>query len=177
MLRAKITRMALAIAAVLVVLPTATSAQSHNAVIFGGVYDAAQKPVAGAQVRLENPAFEFNRTTITGDDGMYAFSEVPPAEGYRLTVITDGRVVDVKENITVTAGDEAKMSAIALRGYRPLGLAEIEDALTADFPLPRLVTLLNKYGVDFALTDKIEARLRKLGADDKVIIAILKNKK
>ena len=54
-------------------------AASQNAVVYGTVYDASAKPLAGVKVMLDNPAISFSRSTMTASDGTYTFSEVPPA--------------------------------------------------------------------------------------------------
>jgi hypothetical protein len=62
-------------------------------------------------------------------------------------------------------------------GPQPLHEAEIEKALEDGLPPTRIIALVNKYGVDFALNDPAEQRLRKAGADDALLLAIAKAKK
>jgi hypothetical protein len=62
-------------------------------------------------------------------------------------------------------------------GPQPLGEKEIEKALEDGLPNTRIMALVNKYGVDFALSDDVEQRLRKAGADDALLLAIAKGKR
>jgi hypothetical protein len=58
----------------------------------------------------------------------------------------------------------------------PLTLQEVEKML-ADLPKPRVLALVGKYGVDFTLTSGVQQRLRSLGADSDVLLAIAQGKK
>jgi hypothetical protein len=62
-------------------------------------------------------------------------------------------------------------------GPQPLHESEIEKALEDGLPPTRIMALVNKYGVDFALTDEVEQRLRRAGADSNLLLAIAKAKK
>ncbi|HTK94663.1 MAG TPA: carboxypeptidase-like regulatory domain-containing protein, partial [Terriglobales bacterium] len=82
-------------------------AASQNAVVYGTVYDASAKPLAGAKVMLENPAIAFSRTATTAADGTYSFPEVPPASGYKLSAAQGDKVIDIRSGITVSVGEES----------------------------------------------------------------------
>lgn len=62
-------------------------------------------------------------------------------------------------------------------GPQPLHEQEIEKALEDGLPPTRIIALVNKFGVDFALNDAAEQRLRHAGADDALLLAIAKAKK
>lgn len=62
-------------------------------------------------------------------------------------------------------------------GPQPLKEQEIQKALEDGLPSNRIMALVNKYGVDFALTDEVEQRLRRAGADSNLLLAIAKAKK
>jgi hypothetical protein len=62
-------------------------------------------------------------------------------------------------------------------GPQPLKEQEVEKALEDGLPSNRIMALVNKYGVDFALTDEVEQRLRRAGADSNLLLAIAKAKK
>gem|GEM_PF-3895339 len=62
-------------------------------------------------------------------------------------------------------------------GPQPLKEVEVEKALEDGLPSTRIMSLVNKYGVDFALTDEVEQRLRRAGADSNLLLAIAKAKK
>ncbi len=66
---------------------------------------------------------------------------------------------------------------LPLAGPQPLKELEIEKALEDGLPSTRIMSLVNKYGVDFALTDEVEQRLRRAGADSNLLLAIAKAKK
>jgi len=79
---------------------------SQNAVIYGTVYNAGSNPMPDVTVILENRALGFSRTAVTGSDGSYTFSEVPPADNYTVTAKRAGKTLDQRTGITVNVGDE-----------------------------------------------------------------------
>ena len=48
--------------------------------------------------------------------------------------------------------------------------------MPAPVPKSRLTTLVNQYGVNFILTNESEQRLRNVGADSELLLAIAKNR-
>lgn len=99
----------------------------------------------------------------------------PGAHRVRMNLIgytEAARTVDLKPGETVTI--EAKLEPA---GPKALALAEIEEALTNGISAKRLTTLVNQYGVDFALTKSVEQGLREKGADSDLLVAIATNKK
>lgn len=80
--------------------------RSHYAVIYGTVYDAADRPMSGVKVTLENSAIGFFHVTTTGSDGTYNFEKVPPATDYKLTAEKGGRIIDIRSGITLEAEEE-----------------------------------------------------------------------
>ncbi|HZQ90786.1 MAG TPA: carboxypeptidase-like regulatory domain-containing protein [Terriglobales bacterium] len=81
-------------------------AASQNAVISGAVYDSTGKPLAGINVVLENASLNFQRTAVTGDDGIYNIAEVPPAEGYKVSAFRGTEKIDARSGLTVSVGEE-----------------------------------------------------------------------
>jgi hypothetical protein len=78
----------------------------------------------------------------------------------------------------VDAGKTAPVSATLIEaGPKPLGVSEIVDALQNGIPKTRIIGFVNKYGVDFALDNENEQRLRNAGADSDLLLAVAKNKK
>ena len=69
------------------------------------------------------------------------------------------------------------MTRVAPAGPPALTLAEIEDALKKKLPATRIQSLVTQYGVDFALTDEAEKRLRAAGADSDLLLTIAKSRK
>jgi hypothetical protein len=58
----------------------------------------------------------------------------------------------------------------------PFDLTEIEQLLRASLTPKRIIALVEQYGVSFELTDNAEKELRKLGADDRLLLVIAKNR-
>ncbi len=79
---------------------------SQNAVIYGTVYNVAGNPMPDVTIVLENKALGITRTTVTGSDGSYTFTEVPPADNYSVTAKQAGRTLDQRAGVTVNVGDE-----------------------------------------------------------------------
>src|ERR1700704_5924678 len=55
---------------------------------------------------------------------------------------------------------------------RPLSAADVEHGLKSAVPNARMAALVKQYGVDFELTDQVEKELRKVGANDKLVLQI-----
>jgi Carboxypeptidase regulatory-like domain len=81
-------------------------AASQNAVIYGTVYNLSSNPMPDVTVVLENKALGITRTAVTGSDGSYTFTEVPPADNYSVTAKQGGRTLDTRSGVTVNVGDE-----------------------------------------------------------------------
>ena len=80
---------------------------STNVRLYGKVYDAAGQPVSGASVKLENPRLQVSRGAVISSDGNYSFTEVPPGEGYKISVVRDGNTLESRSGLTV---DPAKVN-------------------------------------------------------------------
>ena len=59
---------------------------------------------------------------------------------------------------------------------KSLALTEIQDLLKGGVSPKRVATLVEQYGVSFALTDDMEKELRKLGADSDLLLVIAKKR-
>ena len=82
------------------------------------------------------------------------------------------------QTVELAAGDTKQVEAkLQPAGFKPLGLAEVEDALKNGLPNARVTQLVKQFGVDFALTDEVERRLRAAGADSDLLLAIAKARK
>lgn len=64
-------------------------AQSGTAALQGRITDEQKAAIPGATVTLASPATGLSRTSVSGDDGSYAFVALPPGS-YRLTVELPG---------------------------------------------------------------------------------------
>lgn len=78
-----------------------------NVRLYGKVYDAAGQPVSGASVKLENPKLQVSRGAVISGDGNYSFTEVPPGDGYKISVVRDGNTLESRSGLTV---DPAKVN-------------------------------------------------------------------
>ena len=85
---------------------------------------------------------------------------------------------ELTQTVELAAGDTKQIEAkLQSAGPKPLGLAEIEDALKNGLPSARVTQLVKQFGVDFAVTDEVEQRLRAAGADGDLLLAIIKARK
>jgi WD40 repeat protein len=81
----------------------------------------------------------------------------------------------VYREMDINAGDKL---AIPMQITRvALKEPEIEDALRKGLPPTRMAELVKQYGVDFALTPRLEQRLRSAGADADLLAAITASKR
>ena len=126
----------------------------------------------GAQVYLDN-AF---RGQTAQSDGRLVLDNVPG--GRHALRVSQAGFADSTQEVNIMAGSSYESAATLERiGPKPLGYSDVEELLKGSVPNTRVATLVRERGVDFGLSDQQEAQLRKDGADDKLIIAIMKNKK
>src|SRR5688572_16220749 len=95
-----ITLMALSL--FLLLVPAATFAQSTSSTssVTGIVSDINGSVIAGAEVKLTNTKTSRELVAKTDDQGVYRFSQVQPAQGYKLTVTSPGFQMLELENIS-----------------------------------------------------------------------------
>jgi hypothetical protein len=99
----------------------------------------------------------------------------PGAHRVRLTL--DG-YADATRTTTVTAAAVTAIDvALERAGPRPLTATEVEEALRNGVPVARVRDMVRQYGVDFALSDEVERKLRAAGADDALLLAISRAKR
>ena len=82
--------------------------------------------VPGATVTLANPATGFSRTVKSGNDGVYQFLEVPPAN-YALTVAVSGFATIKQDNVTLQVSQPATLD-IELRVAGTTEVVEVSGA-------------------------------------------------
>src|SRR6266550_341127 len=87
----------------LLLVPVATFAQSTSSVT-GIVSDVNGSVIAGAEVKLTNTKTSRELVAKTDDQGSYRFSQVQPAQGYKLTVTSPGFQMLELENISLGVG-------------------------------------------------------------------------
>ena len=108
-MRRKTLRAAAALCAALVLFahPAAARQQSASATLRGVVLDPADAVVPGAAVRVTNPATGFRREMLTNEDGVYAFTYLPPgdyevqAEAAGFEVLTKGATLQVGQTMAL----------------------------------------------------------------------------
>ena len=126
----------------------------------------------GAQVYLDD-AF---RGQTAQSDGRLVLDNV--TVGRHILRVSQPGFADSTQDVTVVAGGRQELGATLERtGPQPLTYPDIQQLLSGGVSNTRVSVIVRERGVNFALTDEQEAQLRKLGADDKVILAIMKNKK
>jgi hypothetical protein len=70
----------------------------------------------------------------------------------------------------------AQVSTEKTAAKKAFALTEIKDLLKGSVTPKRVATLVEQYGVSFGLTDDVEKELRELGADDRLLLVISKNR-
>jgi hypothetical protein len=115
----KLTHMLLVITLSGAILATTVSAQSAEAAntkigsILGKVVDPSDDPIPGANVVLQTPAGD-RLTTVTKDDGGFAFNQAPAGVAYQITVTAEG-FAESNSSITVEPGENKTLPEIKLR--------------------------------------------------------------
>ena len=74
--------------------------------------------------------------------------------------------------VVVKDGEPYGLLVDAVSGVVRLAESEIEEALKGGMPPVRIAEKVKELGVSFTLNDAIEARLRKAGADDNLLLVI-----
>jgi hypothetical protein len=125
---------------------------------------------ASVQVYVDD---EFKGTTSS--DGHLVVT-LPPGP-HKLRLSQPGKK-EWTEPVALLAGQRLPIAAqLESAGPKPLSEQDVEEALSNGVPKPRVKTLVGEYGVSFALSNEIESRLRAAGADDELLLAIVKNRK
>src|SRR5450755_2888070 len=94
-------RMKLRLLVVLILLSSAMiTGQTFRGTILGSVTDPSGAYVAGATVKVKNPATGLERTTVTSGDGSYSVPELPVGT-YSVTVTVTGFQTAVTSNVEV----------------------------------------------------------------------------
>ncbi|HYB69221.1 MAG TPA: TonB-dependent receptor [Candidatus Bathyarchaeia archaeon] len=97
----------------------AAAAAGAGGVVAGRVKDALERPLPGARVRLEATDGRVIATTTADDQGLFAFSAVPPGT-YALVGEKDG--FDAATAIVTVTEAQGARSELALASRRPLDL-------------------------------------------------------
>jgi hypothetical protein len=101
-------RLMMATLAVAVAIPLWGQGELVNARLSGMVRDPNEAVVPGALVTLANPQTGFSRRSVTGIDGWYVFTLVPPGQ-YQLKVEKEGFRTCVQADIVLTVGQSSSL--------------------------------------------------------------------
>lgn len=88
-------------------------AEPASAGISGTVLDTNGSVIPGARVRLGGRAIAGERSVLSGDNGEFAFSKLPPGT-YKLTVTAPGMGSYVSPEFPLAAGEQRLFSQVAL---------------------------------------------------------------
>ena len=99
------------------------------------------------------------------------------AGGQHVVRLNGAGYKELKQTVTVVAGDNPVALKAEVAPPKPLKEAEIEQALRYDVPKPRIDALIKEFGVDFTLTKAAELRLLDAGADKEMLTLIGNSKK
>lgn len=116
--------------ALLILLPSIASAQTHRASVRGTVTDPNGARVAGAGIEIVNMETNENRTTTTNDDGSYALSSLPPGP-YTLTVERAG-FKKFAQSLNLPVNQELRLDA-------SLNLGSIQDGPEDIYAAPEIL--------------------------------------
>ena len=84
-------------------LGVAANAQTFRGAINGTVTDPSGASVPNAQVKATESTTGIDHTTVTTNEGQFAFQDLPLGS-YKITVTASGFPVNTVDNVTVTAG-------------------------------------------------------------------------
>ena len=91
----------------------ASVAASTRAALTGKVTDRNGQPLPGATVVLRNATLDFpEQGTLTNSKGEYRFADLPPGEGYRLTVSLSGHSTLVLSDIVLEPGRSEEQNLV-----------------------------------------------------------------
>jgi len=91
----------------------AEAANTKTGSILGTVVDTSDDPIAGATLILQGPAGD-RLTSVTKDDGSFAFQNVTPGLAYQITVTAEG-FADWSSPVTVEPGQDKTLGEVKLR--------------------------------------------------------------
>ena len=81
-----------------------------NATVNGVVRDATGKPLGSVTVTIENATQNFKLTTLTDEQGIFVFNQIPQGTGYSFQFQSLGYAVKKLDNYTISANDKVSLS-------------------------------------------------------------------
>lgn len=109
-------------------------------------------------------------------EGRLVLTDLDPGE-YRLRLSLLGHQDHVESVTLKLLGSVEVVAQLNPSGPPPFSVADVEQMLRGGVSLKRVAVLVKERGVDFAVDDAAERRLRAAGADGDLLLAIAKAKK
>ena len=148
--------------------PAPPPALTSSPTVYGRLF--LETAPAGAAIFLDDVYWG-----VSNGEGKLKIAGVP-AGTHMLRMKASG-FKELKQAVTVVAGDNPVTLKAEVAPPKPLREVEIEDALRNDLPKTRIIALIREFGVDFKLTKGVEVRLMDAGADTEMLLAIADSKK
>ncbi|MBI2822289.1 MAG: TonB-dependent receptor [Acidobacteria bacterium] len=146
----------------LLFLPFDLFAQTTTATVFGSVKDETAAVLPGVEIKVTNLQTGITRHTVTGDDGTYRVSELPPGE-YEVSASIIGFQTTVRTGIALTVGRRAQVDLT-------LKVGQIAEAVTVTGEAPLVETASSALA---GLVDEKQIRELPLNGRNFVQLALL----
>ena len=128
----RITRLAVMLAAGVLLIATPLMAQQETATVIGTVLDAQQGAIPGATVTARNINTAFTRNGVTDADGRYRIAAIPPGS-YEISAMLQGFSSATRQGVTLMVGAEAVINFA-------LTVAAVSEAVTVISDVPVVET-------------------------------------
>src|SRR5437667_4174346 len=93
------------------------SAVAAAGTVEGVIKDALQRPIAGAQLRLESGAGQVAGRTTTDDQGRFAFTGVPPGP---YVIVAEKSGFESATSVVTVTGTEGASAELTMASIKPL---------------------------------------------------------
>ncbi len=131
-------------------------AGTQNATVMGSIFFSGNA-VPGATVRLINASTAFSQTQTSSGDGTFAFSDVPPAENYVISVEKTGFSPMVLTGVTVQVGEEKLVLPPFLLQSVAQAVAQVPTPVSTPAPSPSPAPARNAPSVTLDLLSSTES--------------------
>jgi hypothetical protein len=133
-------------------------AQSDRGTISGIVTDPTGSAIPGAKITVTNTAMGTQNSTVTTDGGAYTIPELPAGE-YSVTVASPGFSTLVRNGITVSVGETARVDL-----KLGVGRATATVTVTSDAPLLQTDSAQNNVEVTTRDLNELPINIEGIGA-------------